>query len=195
MNAGKEKPKYMHLFQSHCMIFFWKIEFWGSSHTAYRLNQFNWRREMHNYLKRWVEWTLKFTWGYSFAISFFCRPGGILVCKLEGASFWEKAPGADFVPLYQRKWQICRGKTVMLFSESSLLREKVQYEFLKFSWGVGVYLSAQLHCITFVHWSYSNKTNPRMKMPSPLWRICVMYSVHMCGQLKLFLKMTHGFRP
>ena len=29
---------------------------------------------------------------------FFCRPGGILVCKLEGASFWEKTPGADFVP-------------------------------------------------------------------------------------------------
>ncbi|XP_066020492.1 E3 ubiquitin-protein ligase rfwd3.L-like [Pocillopora verrucosa] len=26
------------------------------------------------------------------------RPGGILVCKLEGASFWEKTPGADFVP-------------------------------------------------------------------------------------------------
>ena len=54
---------------------------------------------MHNYLKRGVEWTLQFTWGYSFAIFFFfCRPGGILVCKLEGASFWEKTPGADFVP-------------------------------------------------------------------------------------------------
>ena len=51
--------------------FFWKIEFWASSHTACRLNQFNWRRKMHNYLKRWVEWTLKFTWGCSFAISFF----------------------------------------------------------------------------------------------------------------------------
>ncbi|RMX38139.1 hypothetical protein pdam_00022706 [Pocillopora damicornis] len=25
-------------------------------------------------------------------------PGGILVCKLEGAFFWEKTPGADFVP-------------------------------------------------------------------------------------------------
>ena len=56
---------------------------------------------MHNYLKRGVEWTLQFTWGYAFAIFFFfffCRPGGILVCKLEGASFWEKTPGADFVP-------------------------------------------------------------------------------------------------
>ena len=29
---------------------------------------------------------------------FFHRPGGILVCKLEGASFQEKTPGADFVP-------------------------------------------------------------------------------------------------
>ena len=29
--------------------------------------------------------------------------------------------------------------------------EKVEYEFPKFSWGMGVYLSAQLHCITFVH--------------------------------------------
>ena len=27
-----------------------------------------------------------------------CRPGGILVCKLEGASFWEKTPGADYLP-------------------------------------------------------------------------------------------------
>lgn len=26
------------------------------------------------------------------------RPGGILVCKLEGASFWEKTPGADYLP-------------------------------------------------------------------------------------------------
>ena len=26
---------------------------------------------MHNYLKRGVEWTLQFTWGYSFAIFFF----------------------------------------------------------------------------------------------------------------------------
>ena len=26
---------------------------------------------MHNYLKRRVKWTLKFTWGYSFAIFFF----------------------------------------------------------------------------------------------------------------------------
>ena len=45
--------------------------------------------------------TLKFTCGYSFLFFpffFFCRPGGILVCKLEGASFWEKTPGADFVP-------------------------------------------------------------------------------------------------
>ena len=33
-----------------------------------------------------------------FPFFFFCRPGGILVCKLEGASFWEKTPGADFVP-------------------------------------------------------------------------------------------------
>ena len=29
---------------------------------------------------------------------YFCRPGGILVCKLEGASFWEKTPGADYLP-------------------------------------------------------------------------------------------------
>lgn len=29
---------------------------------------------------------------------FTCRPGGILVCKLEGASFWEKTPGADYLP-------------------------------------------------------------------------------------------------
>lgn len=28
----------------------------------------------------------------------FFRPGGILVCKLEGASFWEKTPGADYLP-------------------------------------------------------------------------------------------------
>lgn len=27
-----------------------------------------------------------------------CRPGGILACKLEGASFWEKTPGADYLP-------------------------------------------------------------------------------------------------
>lgn len=26
------------------------------------------------------------------------RPGGILACKLEGASFWEKTPGADYLP-------------------------------------------------------------------------------------------------
>ncbi|XP_068709134.1 E3 ubiquitin-protein ligase rfwd3.S-like [Montipora capricornis] len=26
------------------------------------------------------------------------RPGGILVCKLEGASFWEKTTGADYLP-------------------------------------------------------------------------------------------------
>jgi len=26
------------------------------------------------------------------------RPGGILVCKLEGASFWERTPGADYLP-------------------------------------------------------------------------------------------------
>lgn len=26
------------------------------------------------------------------------RPGGILVCKLEGASFWEKTPGTDYLP-------------------------------------------------------------------------------------------------
>ena len=26
------------------------------------------------------------------------RPGGIIVCKLEGASFWEKTPGADYLP-------------------------------------------------------------------------------------------------
>ena len=28
----------------------------------------------------------------------FFRPGGILVCKLEGASFWEKTPAADYLP-------------------------------------------------------------------------------------------------
>ena len=27
----------------------------------------------------------------------FGRPGEILVCKLEGTSFWEKTPGAYFV--------------------------------------------------------------------------------------------------
>ena len=32
-----------------------------------------------------------------FCLSCF-RPGGILVCKLEGASFWEKTPGADYLP-------------------------------------------------------------------------------------------------
>ena len=26
-----------------------------------------------------------------------CRPGEILVCKLEGTSFWEKTPGAYLV--------------------------------------------------------------------------------------------------
>ena len=33
-----------------------------------------------------------------FVMCYFHRPGGILVCKLEGASFWEKTPGADFLP-------------------------------------------------------------------------------------------------
>lgn len=34
-----------------------------------------------------------------YIIYLFCfRPGGILVCKLEGASFWEKTPGADYLP-------------------------------------------------------------------------------------------------
>lgn len=31
-------------------------------------------------------------------LCFTCRPGGILVCKLEGASFWEKTTGADYLP-------------------------------------------------------------------------------------------------
>ena len=32
-------------------------------------------------------------------LCFICfRPGGILVCKLEGASFWEKTTGADYLP-------------------------------------------------------------------------------------------------
>ena len=38
--------------------------------------------------------------GILFCHFFFHRLGGILVCKLEGASFWEKTPGADFVPHY-----------------------------------------------------------------------------------------------
>ena len=123
---------------------------------------------------------------------FFCRPGGILVCKLEGAFFWEKTPGADFVPhcltlpegtwLYERKWQICKGKTV---GKSWMWISEI------FFWGGGVLIST-VTLYHFVSWPYSNKTNPRMKMPSPLWRMCVMYSVHMCGQLKLVLKMMLG---
>ena len=31
-------------------------------------------------------------------LCFTFRPGGILVCKLEGASFWEKTTGADYLP-------------------------------------------------------------------------------------------------
>ena len=56
---------------------------------------------MHNYLN-WEGWMdTPIYLGILFChFFFFCRPGGILVCKLEGASFWEKTPGADFVPHY-----------------------------------------------------------------------------------------------